>query len=325
VNLSKISVSLIILSWTSFSFAQEAAAPPAVTAGKAIKLSGYVQILGKKQEAGADSVSVRRARFGLTADLTKSLKGKFVIDAVRSPVLVEAQIDAVFSEAATLRFGQFYVPFGFESTTSASDLEMINYAQPVEKLAPGRDLGTFGRDVGATLTGKYSIFDYSVGFFNGAGANKADTNDKKDFAGRIRVKPFDFLSLGGSLYRGLYNAATRTPATTRDRTGLDAVVSLGRATLKGEIIWAVDDATDKFGWFVRGTYFLLLKKLQIAAMFDTFDKNRDAGDDRVDVYTAGLNWFFADKTKVQVNYEYSRNERAQTVNKALLVQFQAAF
>jgi hypothetical protein len=325
VNLRKIAASVIVLSWTSFAFAQEAAAPPAVTASKAVKLSGFIQILGKKQEAGPDSVSVRRARFGLTVDLAKSLKGKFVIDAVRSPVLVEAQVDAVFSEAATLRFGQFYIPFGFESTTSASDLEMINYAQPVEKLAPGRDLGTFGRDVGATLTGTYSIFDYSVGFFNGAGANKADTNDKKDFAGRLRVKPFDFLSFGASLYRGLYSAAAGTPATTRDRTGLDAAVSFGRATLKGEVIWAVDEATDKFGWFVRGAVFVLPKKLQIAAMYDTFDKDRNSANDRVDIYTAGLNWFFADKTKVQVNVEYSRNERAQTINKALLVQFQAAF
>ncbi len=316
---------LVLLLSASSAFAQEAAAPPAVTSNKAVKLSGFLQFLGKKQETGVDAVSVRRARLSLAIDLTKSLKAKFVIDAVRTPVLIEAQVEAAFSNAAIVRFGQFYIPFGFESTTSASDLDMVNYSSSVEKLAPGRDLGTFGRDAGATLNGKYSIFDYSVGFFNGSGANKADTNDKKDFAGRIRIRPFDFLSLGASLYRGLYSPAAGTPAVTRDRTGLDASVSVGRAALKGEAIWAVDEAVEKFGWFIRGTYFLVPKKLQAAVMFDAFDRNRDLGGDRQDVFSFGVNWFFSDKTKIQINYEYSENELAQKLNRAFLVQFQAGF
>ena len=300
-------------------------APPSVTAGKTLKLSGVVQILGKKQETGLDSLAIRRARFSLAVDFLKNFKGKFMIDAVRSPILIEAQVDYTFSEFAGLRFGQFYVPFGFESTTSASDLDTINYAQAAEKLAPGRDLGTFGRDVGAILTGSYSIFDYSVGLFNGQGANKADTNEKKDFAGRLRLKPFKSLSFGASLYKGLYSPAAGTPAVVRDRTGLDAVFVLGDASLKGEYVWAVDDTIHKSGWFVRAGYFLIPKKIQVLGMWDAFDKNTDVADDRVSVYTAGLNWFFSDRTKVQLNYEYTRSESAQTVNRALLIQFQAGF
>jgi phosphate-selective porin len=238
---------------------------------------------------------------------------------------VEVQVDYTFSEFAGLRFGQFYVPFGFESTTSASDLDMINYAQAVEKLAPGRDLGTTGRDVGAILTGSYSIFDYSVGFFNGQGANKADTNDKKDFSGRLRLKPISSVSLGASVYKGLYSAAAGTPAVVRDRFGLDASVALGEATVKGEYLWAVDDKIHKSGWFVRAGYFLIPKKVQVLGMWDSFDKDTDIADDRVSVYTAGVNWFLAERTKVQLNYEYTRSELAATVNKALLIQFQAGF
>jgi len=298
---------------------------PAVTASKAFKLSGYTQLLGSILETGSDSLAVRRSRFSLSGEILKNLKAKVTIDVVRSPVLVDAQFDAVFSESAGLRFGQFLVPFGIESGVSTADLGTINRSQAVDKLAPGRDVGTLGRDVGLAVTGKYSIFDYTAGFFNGAGANKAETNDKKDFAGRIGLRPFEFLTLGTSLYKGLYSASLGAPITRRDRTGLDVGLAVGTVSLKGEFLWAVDDATDKQGWFVQGGWFILPKTLQFMVKVDGFDKDSTAANNRTNLYTLGLNWIFADKTKIQVNYEYLRNETGGKINQALLVQFQAGF
>ncbi|MCX6564958.1 MAG: porin [Candidatus Aminicenantes bacterium] len=306
-------------------FAEDKPVPPAVTAGKAVKLSGYTQILGTLQKAGQDSLTVRRSRFSLSADLLKNFKAKFAIDVVRTPVLVDAMVDVIFAEYANLRFGQFMVPFGVESVTSTADLDTINRSQPVDKLAPGRDIGTLGRDVGVMMTGKVSVFDYSVGLFNGSGANKADTNDEKDFAGRVGVKPVDFLTVGASLYKGKYNSVVGAALDRRDRTGIDAAVALGDVSLKGEYIWGVDGKTDRRGWFVQAGWFVLPKQLQILAKFDAYDKDVDRADDGTNLYTAGLNWIFSDKTKIQLNYEYLRNELSQTVNQALLVQFQAAF
>jgi len=298
---------------------------PAVTASKALKLSGYTQLLGTVQESGVDSLSVRRSRFTLAGEILKNLKAKVAIDIVRSPVLVEAQFDAVFTDFAGLRFGQFLVPFGVESSVSTAELDMINRSQPVEKLAPGRDVGTLGRDVGLALTGKISLFDYTVGVFNGTGANKADTNDKKDFAGRLGIRPLEFLSVGASLYKGSYSATAGAPLTRRDRTGIDAGLTCGTVSLKGEYIWAVDDATDKRGWFAQAGWFVLPKTLQVLAKFDGFDKDISAASDRTNLFTIGLTWFFADRTKIQVNYEYLRKESGRMVNQALLVQFQAGF
>jgi len=298
---------------------------PAVKADKVIKLSGYTQILGNVQKDAVDSVSIRRARFSLSVNLLKDVKAKFTIDAVRTPVLVDAFVDVSFAKYANLTFGQFFVPFGVESTTSTADLETINRSQPVEKLAPGRDIGTLGRDVGVMLSGNYSILNYSIGMFNGSGANKADTNDAKDFAGRIGVKPFDFLTIGASLYKGKYNTALAAPLLRRDRTGIDAGIALGNASLKGEYVWGYDGEADRRGWFVQAGWFILPKQLQIVAKFDTYDKDVDIANNRTSLYTAGLNWIFSDKTKIQLNYEYLRSELSETRNQALLVQFQVGF
>jgi phosphate-selective porin OprO/OprP len=303
---------------------EEKAAPPAVTASKAFKLSGYTHILGTIQKTGVDSLAARRVRFTLAAEIVKNLKAKIQVDAVKTPILIDAQFDFTFSEFAALRFGQFYVPFGVESTTATSALDFINQSLGVEKLAPGRDTGTQGRDIGAILTGKYSVFNYNFGLFNGPGANKAETNDQKDFAGRLGITPFDFLSVGASYYKGKYSAF-EVGATRRDKSGIDVGLAFGDASLKGEYIWAVDDKTNKSGWFVQVGWFVLPKKVQILAKYDAFDKNTDIADDGTHLFTAGLNWFFSDKSKIQVNYEYLRNELAQTVNSALLIQFQAGF
>lgn len=306
-------------------FAEEKTPPPSVTAGKTLKLSGFTQVLGVLQDQGVDALSVRRSRFSLSADLSKRFKAKFTVDAVRNPILVDAMVDVVFAEYADLRFGQFRVPFGVENDTSSADLDTINFSQPVSKLAPGRDVGTMGRDVGAMLTGRISVFDYSLGLFNGAGANKTDTNDEKDFAGRVGVRPFDFLTVGASLYKGKADAAAGAPLIRRDRTGIHAGVSFGDVSLKGELIWAEDGDIDRRGWFVQAGWFVLPKQLQIVAKIDAYDKNTALSGDRTSLYTAGLNWIFSGKTKLQVNYEYLRNELEGTIRKALLVQFQAGF
>jgi phosphate-selective porin OprO/OprP len=300
-------------------------AAPAVTSSTAFKLSGYAHILGTIQKTGLDSVSIRRVRFTLSAEIIKNLKAKVQVDVGRAPSLIDAQFDYTFSDFIGLRFGQFYVPFGVESTTSTAALDFINQSIAVEKLAPGRDIATQGRDVGAILTGKYSIFNYNFGLFNGSGAGKAETNDAKDFAGRFGIKPFGFLSLGASFYQGKYSATTGAPSVRRDKTGFDAALAFGDVSLKGEYLRATDDKIDKDGWFVQAGWFILPKKVQVVAKYDTLDTNLDVVDNGLRLFTAGVNWFLSDKSKIQFNYEYLRNELSQTVNQAFLVQLQTGF
>jgi len=315
----------IFLLCASGSSAQETKEAPAVTAGKAFKLSGYSQLLYTAQDSGLDGFSVRRMRLTLLGELLKNVRTKLQADAVKSPILLDGLVEFTFYEAASLRVGQFKVPFSLESTTSSADIETINRSQPVLKLSPGQDIGASGRDIGAVVFGKTSILEYAVGLFNGAGINKADTNEQKDWAGRIVVHPASFLAFGASVYDGKYSPSTNVQAEKRDRAGLEMAVLTGPVSLKGEYIRASDGSILKEGWYLQGGYFLMPKKLQGVIKVDSFNPDTSADSSRVGQWTFGLNWLLADRTKLMVNLEVYKDASGKTTNTALLTHFQAGF
>jgi phosphate-selective porin len=297
----------------------------AVTASQAFKLSGYAQAEYTAQDVGLDGFSVHRARLTLSGDITNKIRFKLQVDLAKSPLLLDAAIEVAFHDAASLRVGQFKVPFSMESLTPGSDLDTIDRSQAVSKLAPGFDIGASGRDIGVLAFGKISILEYSVGIFNGAGINKTDTNNEKDLAGRVVIRPFSFLSLGASYYDGSYSESASAPPQVRDRVGFEGAVLYGALSLKGEFLQAEDGDTTKRGWYLQAGYFFLPKTLQGIAKFDSYDPDKAFAADRTDIWILGLNWFLAEKTKLQVNFDLTKDESGHTTNKALLIQLQAGF
>ncbi len=316
--------SLLIIS--GFALAQEVQKEkPSLSSSIHLRLSGYAQVLYSRWEDGVDSFQMRRARLSLAGEITRKIRFRLQADAVKSPTLVDAQVDFEFSPSAGLRIGQFYVPFSRENRTSSSELETIFRSQVVEQLAPSRDIGSRGRDIGAMLYGRYSFVEYMAGIFNGSGMNKTDTNDKKDFGARVVFEPVRFLSIGGSLYYGRHSETVGSSAVRRNRAGIESSLSWGDLSFKGEYISGQDDLTSKSGWYLQGAYFLSPKTVQVVLRFDSYDPDRDVASDRLDLLTLGLNWYFTDKTKLQVNYQYYWTEGQGKTNSALLAQFQAGF
>jgi phosphate-selective porin len=299
--------------------------PPPVTSSRAFRLSGYTQFLYNYLDKGTDSFSIPRARLTLSGELLKNIRFRIQIDGVKSPALIDANVDFLFNPAYGLRIGQYYVPMSLENNTSDADMDTILRSQVVNALAPSRDLGSQGRDIGAMFMGRYSIAEYYLGIFNGAGINKLDTNKAKDLAARLILHPTESLAIGGSLYSGRNNPVQNGPDVTRDRVALEATWMPGDFSLKGEFISAKDDLTSKSGWYLQGGYFVLPKKLQALIKWDTYDKDRDASADRTDLFTLGVNWFLWEKTKLMVNYNLYGKEGEGTTNQAISVQFQAAF
>ena len=305
-------------------FAQDSPSQPAVTSSRPLQLTGYTQILYKHDwTSGSDGFQARRSRLGLSAEIAKKISFKFLFEAARTPYMIDAQVDVAFSRELVFRFGQFKVPFSLESYTSTSDLDTVNRTQAVDKLSPGRDTGASGRDIGLLFQVRRSILDLNLALLNGSGINKADTDKRKDIAGRAVVTPFDWLRLGASLYEG----AVTTPSglVRRDRTGLDIALVWSGLSFKAEYIAAADGRLKARGWYAQAGYFVVPKQVQAILRMDSFDRNRDAGADRSDVLTAGLNWFFTGKTKLQVNYERIRLETGKVLGNSLLVHFQAGF
>ena len=298
---------------------------PVTTALKSLTLSGYLQVEAADWDKGVDTFSLRRARPTLSGELLKSLKFKISVDLVKSPALLDALVEFEPSKALGVRFGQFLVPFSLESVTPTAELDMINRAAVIDTLSPGRDNGSSGRDIGAVFYGTYSILEYTGGLFNGAGINKSDTNSHKDWAGRLVLRPFKFLALGGSLYRGRQSATATDPLLKRDREGFDAALVFRRASVKGEYLHATDDVVSKSGWYVQGGFFALPAKLQALVRYETLDPDRSVAGDAKNSLAFGVNWFIRGRTKLQVNYEIHTLQGGGHDKSGLLAQFQAGF
>ncbi|MGD0783324.1 MAG: porin [Candidatus Aminicenantales bacterium] len=318
-----VGVSLVLIAVSAA--AQDTGQPSPVAASQAFKLTGFTQVLSTSQSDGLDALALRRARFSLIGDVLKNVKILVQVDLVKSPALLDAQVDWTLSKAIDVRVGQFKIPFSLESNTSYDNLDTIEHSQVVDKVAPGWDIGSNGRDIGLVLAGQASIFEYAVGAFNGAGINKADTNDHKDLTGRLLARPVDGLSIGGSYYDGLYSTAAGAPRTVRRRTGYEAAWVKGILSLKAEYIRATDAATTRAGGYVQAAVFVVPKKYQVVLKYDAYDNNLSLGGDCVDAYTAGVNWFWAERSRLQVNYRVFRSEAGLTLNRVLEVQFQIGY
>jgi phosphate-selective porin len=305
--------------------AEEPKESPLVTAARGLKLSGYAQIFAVDWDKGVDTFSLRRARASLAGDLVKNLRFKLTVELVKSPALLEAFVEFEPAKVIGLRFGQFKVPFSFENVTSDSDLDMIDRPAVVETLVPGRDNGSTGRDIGAVLCGSASVVDYTFGLFNGGGINKADTDSHKDWAGRVVIHPLKFISLGGSLYRGMQRPSADVPLVKRNRQGLEAEVFLHGFSVRGEYVHAEDDLVSRAGWYAQAGFFVLPQKFQAVLRYDVLDLDRSVGGDAKNVITFGLNWFILGRTKLQVNYEIHRLQMGGREKSGLLAQFQAGF
>lgn len=59
--------------------------------------------------------------------------------------------------------------------------------------------------------------------------------------------------------------------------------------------------------------------------FDSWDPNKNVSGDRIYITTLGFNWFFAETTKLQFNYNIKREETNQVDNNEFLAQFQYGF
>jgi len=94
--------------------------------------------------------------------------------------ITDGYVEFAKSPAATVRVGQYKVPFGLEELTSDTKLEFVDRSIASAKFAPGRDIG-------AMLSGQFfdKKFGYQAAMFNGAGQN--NPQDDKAFLYTARV------------------------------------------------------------------------------------------------------------------------------------------
>ncbi len=192
----------------------------------ALKLRGVLQIdsrtfLHDHGIAANDGFFIRRARPIVEGTVFRDFDFLFVPDfGGSSPQIFDAYLNWRIRPALQLRAGKFKSPVGLEQLVVDVDTLFNERALPTS-LTPNRDIGFLLH--GEVLDGRVS---YAAGLFNGSGDARnigmADTDDNKEFAGRIFFQPFkqssaEFLrgvgfGVGGSY--GNEHGTGALPATT---------------------------------------------------------------------------------------------------------------
>ncbi|WP_423148317.1 porin [Rubrolithibacter danxiaensis] len=311
-----------------------------LSTSKALQLSGYIQ--GRYQvqdEKGKiDGFDIRRARLDLRGTISEHWDYRLQVDFAGTPKLLDGIITYKNSDFFKISAGQFKIPISYENLMGSQKLETIDRSQVVEALvARGKDvIGNHnGRDIGVQLNGSFVklennyLFDYAIGIFDGAGINTTDNNEKKDFAGRLTIHPLSGLDISANYYNGLGKWAASNTAQPvsrgRERVGFDVHYLRGPLSLTGEYIKGKDADSKKEGWYAQAAVFVFPKKVQLVAKYDDFDPNTAVAQDISHWYIGGLNYFFTNWSKLQVNYTVKDEQALETHNNLLSAQLTLQF
>jgi hypothetical protein len=208
------------------------------------------------------------------------------------------------------------------------------------------------------------LLEYALGVVNGNGANAPDNNNAKDLVGRLALAvPSDYNSLlrqiilGVSYYEGQQNQVVGTSIVgqgLKQRQGLDLSYNHHPIGITYELIQGVDELAlgtvpDAVTFIKRksrshtGTLFYNFgeqfvkgyraqarfddwwpKSYQPFLRFDSFDPDTGATGDDIEIQTLGLNIFFAETTKIQINVN-RRDDSVTAPYRELLAQAQFGF
>ncbi|WP_372744833.1 porin [Lutibacter sp.] len=281
----------------------------------------------------------KRARFGVRGRVNRTFSYYAMVetsDFISSDgnvYLMDAFITYDKYEWAKVSVGSFKQPFGLEVNTACHSLTTIDRATVSDQLvSPQRDYGLML--LGGTSQTK---FRYALALMNGRGLGVVDNNTKKDIVGRASYKVLDFLSIGGSFRYGYPN----NNETDRTTYGAEVAINYNKFNVTGEYIYDEGDYNRAAGGGCGATPLELGEKRAGAYVMASYDINKqwqpvfkyEYFDQDLDIkkigyqemMTLGVNYFFNDNTRLQVNYQ-NKIETATTVNNdALLMQLQVKF
>ncbi len=329
------------------------------------RISGFVQgmyqaNLSDKGELIDNTLRMRRVRLSVDGNLSKTVSYKIQGDFSRSPMLVDAFIKYKPCREFAIQVGQFKTPFTIESPINPVNLEIFDYGEAVQQLGGYKDVcgvGALGRDLGVMATGslfpvegeegyKYSIVDYSIGVFNGNGANQLDNNNRKDIVGRLEVHPgLKALTLSGSYYYGMYRNTTvedeiaangvargKTvfPNGVRNRWAAGIQYNDDKLVLRGEYISGqtdckiggldeqgdaliLDQILNSKGYYaVAGYNFAIGKdksqRLMPVLRYEHFDQVNSALLENTNWYTVGINYWPIKSLNFKLDYSLIQKE-----------------
>jgi len=306
--------------------------------GRPVTLIGFLQArFLSQQEAGKpDNLEIQRARLDFRATVNEHFDSRMQIDFAGVPRILDAVLNYKYRDWLKVSAGQFFIPFSLDNTTSESKSDISERPLVVDALtARGKDVigNQNGRDIGIQANGSVGkindrfLLDYYVGGFNGAGINVPDNNESKDFSGRIVFHPLKNLDMGGSYYNGYGKWGTPTKEHVRKRCGAELSYTYAFASFRGEYIHGLDGAIERNGWYAQLTTYIYKKHIQLAARYDIYDPDIDSEKkgDSSNNRGFGVNFYFNNWSRLQINYMNRTEEIKQVNNDLIAAQFQLSF
>ena len=334
---------LLVACFLLLPFLLSAAAADSIVAAKRhelrlpsyMKLGGY-GLLTYRHREGSKYHDFRPRIVFLSAggQILPRFRYYILVDLVR-PRLYEYYGEWTFSEGFGLRLGQQRVTFCFENQISLSLLESIENSPTVAALA-GRAqdvaLKSSGRDIGVHAFG-YLLkrrLHYRVGFFQGAGMNNPENNERKDFAALLSLEAFPGLRLGGSLYLGeavyALNGA-EAAGYIRNRWAVGFLYEGKRFEARSEYLRGRDADTWKDGIYAMALYHFLPQRLRAFAKVDCFRPD-SSSPNMLFTGILGANYSFASRCRFQLNYLIEMQQAVfpgRIAGNTLLAQLQIGF
>jgi len=285
------------------------------------------------------SFSFERVRLGVQGAIPYDFSFYTVIElspflsANNSPYLLDAFITYNRFKWARVSAGTFKTPFGFEASLACNDLPTIFRSTAVlQTVAPFRDFGLvfLGGDNTTRL-------QYQLGIMNGGGLARFDNNQKKDLVARVLFRPLDFVQIGGSFRRAFPSHNNNVDARTT--IGGELKAQFRNFSLMGEYIFDQGEFNRDLGGGCGGDLIILGEKrsggwaalayktrwnVEPVLKFDFFDSGNDQNY-KESTLTFGLNYFFNDWTRLQLNYQYKAEQPTEFKNDRLVIQLQAKF
>jgi len=323
------------------------------------------QFLGdsvQKSMNGLDAPSsfyLNRARLGVTGNIPYDFSYYFLAEFSPShggPYILDAFVTYKrWAPYLKISMGQFKSQFGLELTTACSGLYAVNRSRVVNELAsPFRDMGIIL--MGGTGEKKIlgmeneNIFQWRLAFTNGQGLNSFDGNTSKDFTGRLIFSPIDGIALGGSFRYGKQKPIqVGLVDDTRRRYGFDLSINKYNFLLQGEYINGYDKGSSLVGGgcgstptiqkgnFTKDGYWVALmytfnERLAPIIKYQSYSVTSDVTtlpDQTQQEYIVGLNYYFNDWTRFQVNYVMTKDnlitDTPDYAKNYLVIQIQAKF
>ena len=313
------------------------------------KFSGFVQgmyqaNLNYEGELIDNTLRMRRVRMSIDGTLVKGLTYKIQGDFTRSPMLVDAYLKYKPCNEFAIQVGQFKIPFSIESPINPLNLEIFDYGESVKGLTGYSDVcgvGSLGRDLGIMATGslfpvetqngdKFGIVDYSLGVFNGNGANQLDNNNRKDIVGRLEVHPgLKDLTLSGSYYYGKYTKDDNVNCT-RNRWAAGAQYNDGNLVIRGEYISGTTGVAhtvipEDLGYFNSNGYYGVIgynfqageQKIMPVLRYEHFTKDASIAKGGTNWYTVGINYWPLKSVNFKLDYSLVQKEAGENSHRVV--------